>query len=318
MLPKVEVPGTGRSVGRVGLGCMLFSVEGRPSRDDATAVVRRALECGVDLFDTANVYALDEVDMGHNERLLADALKSLGRSTDPTDTESPLVATKGGMIRRGVEWLVDGRPEQIRSSCEESLRALRTECIGLYQLHAPDPRVPFADSVGAIARLQEEGKVAAVGISNVSAGQIREAAGVVRIATVQNGYGPWAASRVVPPSIRAAEDSGALFLAHSPFGGRDRAGSFTRLPFLKEAAERLEFTPHEVALAWLLAESQSVVPLPGARRPESVESSARAVRLLLDSPTRSALSQGFRAAFTESSFTGMLAGRLRGALGRLR
>lgn len=318
VLPNVEVPGAGRSVGRIGLGCMLLSVEDRPTEMEAAQVIRRALECGVDFFDTADVYALDEADTGHNERLLADTLEALGRSANPGDSRNPLVATKGGRVRRGTAWDVDGRPDRIRASCEASLRALRTECIGLYQLHTPDPRVPFADSVGALSRLLEEGKVLAVGVSNVTARQVHEAGKIVRLSTVQNGYGPWGASRSTPPVIRACESAGALFLAHSPFGGKERAAALGGLPFLCEAADRLESTPHEVALAWLLGESPCVVPIPGARSTRSIESSVRATEVVLDQSTRTTLTAGFRKAFTERSVARRVVGRIRGALNRLR
>src|SRR4051794_7841451 len=176
-MPRVELSC------RIGLGCMPLSVAGRPDEAQAIRVIHTALDLGVELLDTADAYALDESDFGHGERLLAEALR--GRSRDGL-----IVATKGGHIRVGERWELDGRPEYLKRACEASLRRLETDSIDLYQLHRPDPKVPFAESVGALRDLREEGKVRHVGLSNVNVAQLEEAERIVPIDAVQNELSP--------------------------------------------------------------------------------------------------------------------------------
>jgi hypothetical protein len=184
----VSPPSPLAGISRIGLGAMRLSIQGRPAPDEAEAVVRRAVELGITLVDTADVYALDDGDAGHNERLVAGVLRRMGAGFGGEDgAPRVVVATKGGMTRPGGRWERNGRPEHLRSACEASLRALGVDRIDLYQFHTPDPAVPFAESVGALARLRDEGKVAAVGLSNVTLPQIREAAALVPISSVQNG-----------------------------------------------------------------------------------------------------------------------------------
>src|SRR5689334_2983078 len=156
----------GPLVGAIGLGGMYMSITGRPDEGQAIRAIHAALDAGVTLIDTADVYCLDHRDIGHNERLIAKAIA--GRA------ERVILATKGGLTRPDGAWARDARPERLREACEASLRALRVSAIDLYQLHAPDSNVPFADSVGAIARLREHGKVRLVGLSNVDIAQIEE------------------------------------------------------------------------------------------------------------------------------------------------
>ena len=149
---------------------MHLSIQDRPRRSRAFEVIHAALDAGVTLIDTADVYCLDDSEIGHNERLVAKALESWSG-----DRDRVIVATKGGVKRPSGRWEMDGRPEHLRAACERSLAALGVERIDLYQLHAPDPKVPLAESVGALADLQREGKIRWVGLSNVSVPQIREA-----------------------------------------------------------------------------------------------------------------------------------------------
>src|ERR687892_812021 len=174
------------SVPAVGYGGMHLSLEDRPPERQGLEVIRAALEAGVRLIDTADVYCLDDADIGHNERLVAEALRGWSG-----DRDAVLVATKGGLTRPGGRWERDGRPEHLRAACERSLRALGVERIGLYQLHAPDPAVPFEESVGALADLRGEGKVRWVGLSNVSVAQIRAAEAITPVASVQNRLNPY-------------------------------------------------------------------------------------------------------------------------------
>ena len=278
-MQTTRMGGTGRTVSRIGLGGMPLSTEGRPDREQAKGVVHRAVELGVTLIDTADVYCLDDGEIGHNERLIREALDEVGARG------RVLVATKGGLTRPEGRWERDGRPEHLRRACEQSLRALGTEQIELYQLHAPDPDVPFAESVGGMARLLEEGKVAAVGLSNVSLEQLREAEGIVPVTSVQNRYNPWDRSSETGGVIAHCELNGMVFLPYSPVGGGRRVKILRDDASLRAVAERLGATPEETVIAWILAKSPAVAAIPGASRTESIESSVRAEALWLDEDT---------------------------------
>jgi aryl-alcohol dehydrogenase-like predicted oxidoreductase len=263
-------------VSAVGLGAMLLSLAGRPDEAGALRTIHAALDAGVTLIDTADAYCLGEAEVGHNERLVAKAL-----ATWPGDRDRVLVATKGGHTRPGREWGLDGRPEYLRQACEASLRALGVEAIGLYQLHRPDPKVPFAESVGALAELRAAGKVRMVGLSNVSVDQIQQARRIVEVASVQNEFSP---------RFRRSEGELAWCAAHriaflpwSPLGGMGRGGLLAqRHPAFAAVAARHGVSPQQVALAWELAKAPVVIPIPGARRPETITDSAAAAALRLD------------------------------------
>ena len=266
----------GVRVGAVGLGAMPMSLAGRPDEARSLRTIHAALDAGVTLIDTADAYCLGESEVGHNERLVAKALASW-----PGGRDGVLVATKGGHTRPGREWGLDGRPEHLRRACEASLRALGVEAIGLYQLHRPDPKVPFAESVGALAELRAAGKVRMVGLSNVSVDQIELARRIVEVASVQNE---------LSPRFRRSEGELAWCAAHhiaflpwSPLGGFGRGGMLgQRHSAFAEVAGRRGVSPQQVALAWELAKAPVVIPIPGARRPETIADSAAAASLRLD------------------------------------
>ena len=288
-MQQVQMGRTGRRVARIGLGGMPLSTPGRPDRAQARQVIRRAVELGVNLIDTADAYCLDDSETGHNERLIAETLDELGARDDV------LVATKGGVVRPQGRWDRDGRPEHLRRACEHSLRMLGTDRISLYQLHAPDPRVPFADSVGEMARLYEEGKVAAVGLSNVSLMQIQAALAMVPVTSVQNRYNPWDRSSEQTGVIQFCDQRSITFLPYSPVGGGRRVRLLRASEELREIGTRYGgASPEELVLAWILAASPSLVPIPGASRVESIESSVRAESLRLDERTRRELEEAFR------------------------
>ncbi len=253
-----------------------MSLAGRPDEARSLRTIHAALDAGVTLIDTADAYCLGESEVGHNERLVAKALASW-----PGGRDGVLVATKGGHTRPGREWGLDGRPEHLRQACEASLRALGVEAIGLYQLHRPDPKVPFAESVGALAELRAAGKVRMVGLSNVSVDQIEQARRIVEVASVQNE---------LSPRFRRSEGELAWCAAHriaflpwSPLGGIGRGGMLgQRHPAFAEVAGRHGVSPQQVALAWELAKAPVVIPIPGARRPETIADSAAAATLRLD------------------------------------
>ncbi|MFH9724270.1 aldo/keto reductase [Streptomyces sp. NPDC017254] len=272
-------------VGAVGLGTMPLSVEGRPDAARAVATVHAALDAGVTLLDTADSYHPPDGTPGEGELLVARALASYGGRVDEV-----LVATKGGRGRTADGgWTVDGRPAHLRRAAEASARRLGSVPIGLYQLHKPDPAVPYAESLGAIRELLDAGTVRLAGISNVDTAQIRLAREILgdRLVSVQNRYSP--AVRTSGPELRLCAELGLAFLPWSPLGGISRSsldgasaqeedpsfGAFHRV------ARARGVSPQRVALAWLLARSETVLPIPGASRPESVRDSAAASALLL-------------------------------------
>jgi aryl-alcohol dehydrogenase-like predicted oxidoreductase len=264
----------GTDVFPIGLGGMPMSLSGRPPEERSLRTIEAALDAGVNLIDTADAYAKDETDVGHNERLIARALG--GRRDGVT------VATKGGHTRRGQAWELDGRPEHIKAACEASLTALETDRIDLYQFHRPDPEVPYAESIGAFKELQDEGKVRWVGISNASVEQIEEACSIVDVVSVQNQLSLEYSSPIAKGEVALCEERGIAFLPWSPLGGIPRADEAPgRHGAVREAAKAHGVSPQQVALAWLLSLSPVVIPIPGASRPESIQDSVRAVELEL-------------------------------------
>jgi aryl-alcohol dehydrogenase-like predicted oxidoreductase len=272
-MKKRKLGAGGPEVGEIGLGGMYLSITGRPEDEgQAIRTIHAALDAGETLIDTADVYCLDDSDIGHNERLIAKALK--GRS------QQAIVATKGGLRRPGGAWTRDASPAHLTAACDASLAALGVEAIDLYQLHAPDPAVPFAESLGAIARLREAGKVKLVGLSNVTVAEISAARDIVPISTVQNRWNPKDRSPEKDGVLAACARRGIAFLPYSPFGGPTgakviAAGKLTSL------AKRRGVSPHRLVLAWMLAKNPAVIPIPGARRVESVQDSAAASDMVL-------------------------------------
>lgn len=274
---KREIGNTGVFVFPIGLGGMPLSIEGRPDEADAVRVLHAAWEAGVQLVDTANVYCLDDGDIGHNERLIRKALEQRPAS-------EVYVATKGGMRRPGGSWEKDGRPEFLKRSCEQSLRDLGVESIFLYQLHAPDPAVPFEDSIGALAELRAEGKIRHIGISNVSRDQARKALELVRIESIQNRANPFSKKDYFSSGVlEFCGENKLSYLPYSTVGGHRRHRSAAGHEVLTKIAQEREVTAYQVILAWHLAQSPpQVIPIPGASRPESIEASVEAVNLELN------------------------------------
>ncbi len=266
------------AVGAIGLGAMpLSSKEDRPSPTDAVATVHAALDAGVTLIDTADSYAHDEAEFGHNESLVARALASYGG-----DTSSVLVATKGGHTRQGRDWGLDGSPAYLRRACEASLRRLGVEAIGLYQFHRPDPATPWAESMGGMRALFDDGLVRMVGISNASTAQIDQAREILgdALVSVQNEFSPRFLSSA--GELAHCAELGLAFLPWSPFGGVSAAGSLeSTAPAFTEVAEELGVSVYRVTLAWHLAQADVVIPIPGASRAASITDSAAAADLPL-------------------------------------
>jgi pyridoxine 4-dehydrogenase len=264
------------TVNRLGFGAMRITGRGiwgePPSREEAIATLRRVVELGVNFIDTADSYGPSV-----SEELIAEALHPY-----PDDL---VIATKGGLVRPGPSrWDADGRPEHLREACEGSLRRLRLEQIPLYQFHRPDPRVPLAESVGAIAELKKEGKIRHIGISNVSEAQLREAQRITPIVSVQNRYN--VADRRSQSLIDICEQEQLVFLPWAPIQETDKRVA------VAVAAEQHGATEHQVVLAWLLAISPQILPIPGTSSAAHAEENIAAASLELSPQEIRAISQG--------------------------
>jgi aryl-alcohol dehydrogenase-like predicted oxidoreductase len=266
-------------VSAIGLGGMPMSIEGRPDERQAIATIHAALEAGVTLIDTADAYHLAAHDeVGHNESLIAKALRDYGG-----DTDNVLVATKGGHLRPEPDsWSQNGDPKYLKEAAKASAARLGVEAIGLYQFHRPDPAVPYADSIGALVELLDEGVIRMAGISNASVDQIRQANEILddRLVSVQNQYSP--AFRSSEIELALCDELGIAFLPWSPLGGITGAADLGRSfePFATVARDH-GVTPQVVALAWELGKSDVVIPIPGASRPQSILDSVTAATIKL-------------------------------------
>ena len=263
-------------VRRMGFGAMRITGEGiwgdPTDIGQAKATLRRALELGVNFIDTASSYG-PEV----SERLIGDTLYPY-----PDDL---VIATKGGLVRPGPgRWEPDGRPEHLRAACETSLRLLRLDRIPLYQFHRPDPRVPLEESLGALVQLKDEGKIRHIGISNVSEEQLRTAQRVTPVVSVQNRYN--VTDRASEPVLDVCELEQITFLPWAPIQQADRN------PAVAEAAKRHDASPRQIALAWMLARSPQILPIPGTGSPEHAEANIAAASIELSSDEIMAISQG--------------------------
>jgi pyridoxine 4-dehydrogenase len=264
------------TVNRMGFGAMRITGSGiwgePPDHDEAVAVLRRAVELDVNFIDTADSYG-PEV----SERLIAEALYPY-----PDDL---VIATKGGLERPGPgRWPANGQPEHLREACEGSLRRLRLEQIPLYQFHRPDPKVPFEESVGALVELRDEGKIRHIGLSNVSEEQLRRAQRLTAVVSIQNRYN--LSDRRSEPLIDLCEQESLVFLPWAPIQDLDRSR------VLREIAERHGANPQQVVLAWQLARSPTMLPIPGTGTVAHLESNVAAAGIKLTAEEVDALSFG--------------------------
>lgn len=262
---------------RIGLGAMPLSIQGRPSEPDALKVIETALELGVDFIDTANVYCLSNEDIGHNERLIAKALKAWGNRTRVR------VATKGGLERPEGAWTQNAKPKALRLACEKSLKALDTERIFLHQLHAVDPEVPLEDSVGEFLRLQEEGKIEHIGLSNVDVEQIERARKIAPIETVQNRFNPLCQRDVYNGVLETCLKHKITYIAYSPVGGGHWVHELGEHSTLLDIARKYAITPYQVMLAFALSRGPHVIAIPGASKISSITDSMKALGVTLES-----------------------------------
>ena len=273
-------------VSAIGLGAMPMSIEGRPDEERSIATIHAALDAGITLIDTADAYHLTATDVGHNETLIAKALASYGG-----DSSNVLVATKGGHLRPGDgRWTQDGSPAHLKQAAEDSLKRLGVDAIGLYQFHRPDPKTPYEESIGAIRDLLDAGKIRLAGISNANPAQIQQANEILggRLVSVQNQFSP--AFRSSEPELEFCDQLGITFLPWSPLGGISNAGELAALhPAFHQIASELGVSPQRVTLAWMLAKSPYVIPIPGSSRPETILDSYAAIDLELTAEQVAAL-----------------------------
>jgi len=262
------------TVNRLGFGAMRVTgdgIWGEPADPDrAKAALRRAVEFGVTFIDTADSYGPDV-----SERLIAEALYPY--------PDELVIATKGGLLRPGPgQWNPDGRPEHLRQALEGSLTRLRLERIDLYQFHRPDPKVPVAESIGALEELKGQGKIRHIGVSNFDESQLREAQQVTPVVSVQNRYN--IGDRSSESMVDLCEQESLVFLPWAPIVDADAI-----VP-VRTAAERHGVRPHQIALAWLLARSPQMLPIPGTGSPEHVEENIQAASIELTSEEVNAIS----------------------------
>lgn len=260
-------------VGAIGMGAMPLSHAPRPDEERALATVHAALDAGVTLFDTADAYAIHASEMGHGEELLTRALAAYRGDADVSQV---VIATKGGHTRTPDDgWGLNGTRPYLREAAEASARRLGVDAIALYQFHRPDPETPWAESIGALKELHDEGLIVRAGISNADPAQIREAHAILgdALVSVQNELSP--AFRTSLPEVDVCDELGLAFLPWSPFGGLGDAPEFGAI-----AGER-GVSPQQVCLAWLLARSERMIPIPGSSRPETIRDSAAATHLEL-------------------------------------
>lgn len=265
-------------VSAIGLGGMPMSIEGRPDEARSIDTIHAGLDHGVTLFDTADAYHLSAGEVGHNESLIGRAIATWGG-----DTSNVLVATKGGHLRPGDgSWQLNGRPDYLKTAALASLKRLGGDAIGLYQFHRPDPDVAYEDSIGAIRDLLDAGTIRLAGISNANPEQIQLARDILggRLASVQNQYSP--AFRSSEPELELCDELGIAFIPWSPLGGIASAASLgDRFAPFRQVAQNHNVSPQVACLAWHLAKSAHVIPIPGASRRESIINSAQAVDITL-------------------------------------
>ncbi|HLQ13345.1 MAG TPA: aldo/keto reductase [Steroidobacteraceae bacterium] len=261
-----------RTVNRLGFGAMRITgdgIWGQPrDHGEALAVLRRAIELGTNFIDTADAYGPYV-----SELLIKEALHPY-----PSDL---VIATKGGLVRPSASaWVSDGRPEHLREACEASLKRLAVEQITLYQFHRPDPHVPFEDSVGELGKLQREGKIRHIGLSNVDTQQLAVARALVKVVSVQNRYN--VADRESDDVLEVCEREGIAFLPWAPLAEREQgAAADPRIVALAAIAHEQQIDMAQAALAWLLARSPVMLPIPGTSRVAHLEDNVAAAAIHL-------------------------------------
>ncbi len=266
---------TGITVSAIGLGGMPMSLSSRPPAAQAIATIHRALDLGVTLIDTADSYCKDESDKHHNERLIHKALQAYGK-----ETTNVMIATKGGLMRPNGDWTRNGNPDHLRETIHTSFEALGgDQPIGLWQYHAPDPDYSIEASLKPAKEAVVNGLIRFVGVSNFSVEQIKRARDVVEIASVQNQYNPWHRNPETDGVLEYCDRERLTLLPWSPLGGSRRFSQIKEIEAIVQLAQAKGVSVYSIVLAWLRAKSSSVIPIPGASKPESIEDSVTAASI---------------------------------------
>ena len=272
-----QLGNTDVTISAIGLGGMPMSLSSRPPESEAIAVIHRALDLGVTLIDTADSYCKDESDKHHNEQLICKALRQYHG-----DVSHVIVATKGGLMRPDGNWTRNGNPDHLRETIQISFESLGGEKpIDIWQYHAPDPNYTIEESLTPALEAVEAGLIRFVGVSNFSVEQIKRARDVIDIVSVQNQYNPWHRQPEADGVLEYCENESLTFLPWSPLGGSSRVSRLQDIPVISELAKEKGVSVYSIVLAWLLAKSPKIVPIPGASKITSIEDSVRSQEVKL-------------------------------------
>jgi aryl-alcohol dehydrogenase-like predicted oxidoreductase len=276
-MKRKKLGNTNFNISAIGLGGMPISLTGRPPETQAIAVIHRALDLGVTLIDTADSYCQDESEKHHNEALIAKALQQY-----TGDIRAVTIATKGGLMRLQGAWRRNGNPHHLRKTIRESFEALGGQKpIDLWQYHAPDPSYTIEEALAPAKEAVEAGMIRFIGVSNFSLEQIKRARDTVEIVSVQNQYNPWHRDPESDGVLEYCESEKLTFFSWSPLGGSSRATSLQDMPAIAKLAAEKNVSVYCIVLAWLMAKSPCVVPIPGATKISSIEDSVRAIEVKL-------------------------------------
>lgn len=266
-----QLGNTDVTISAIGLGGMPMSLSRKPPESEAIAVIHRALDLGVTLIDTADSYCKDESDKHHNEQLIRKAL-----SQYHGDVSHVIVATKGGLMRPNGNWTRNGNPDHLRETIQISFESLGgKKPIDIWQYHAPDPNYTIEESLTPALEAVEAGLIRFVGVSNFSVEQIKRARDVIDIVSVQNQYNPWHRQPEVDGVLEYCENESLTFLPWSPLGGSSRVSRLQDISVISKLAQEKGVSVYLIVLAWLLAKSPRIVPIPGASKITSIEDSVR-------------------------------------------
>ncbi|MBW4548221.1 MAG: aldo/keto reductase [Symplocastrum torsivum CPER-KK1] len=272
-----QLGSTGVTISAIGLGGMPMSLSGRPPESQAINVIHKALDLGVTLIDTADSYCQDESDKHHNERLICKALQQY-----QGDISQVTVATKGGLMRPNGSWTRNGNPDHLRQTIRVSFEALGgTKPIDVWQYHAPDPNYTIEEALAPAKEAVDEGLIRFVGVSNFSVEQIKQARDVVEIVSVQNQYNPWNRQPESDGVLEYCETEGLTFFPWSPLGGSRRVSKLEDIAVIAQLAKEKGVSVYQIVLAWLLAKSPCIVPIPGASKLSSIDDSLHASEVKL-------------------------------------
>lgn len=276
-MERKQLGNTDITISAIGLGGMPMSLKGRPPEAQTIEVIHRALALGVTLIDTADSYCQDESDKHHNEKLIHKALEQY-----PGDVSQVIVATKGGLMRPDGSWTRNGKPDHLRQAIRRSFDALGgSKPVDVWQFHAPDPNYSIEESLKPAKEAVDEGLIRFVGVSNFSVEQIKRARQVVEIVSVQNQYNPWHRNPEQEGVLEYCQQERITFLPYRPVGGKGRANLLQENQVIAQLAQEKGVSKYQIVLAWLLAKSPRVVPIPGASKLSSIEDSVGAIKVNL-------------------------------------